>query len=103
MFRYKFDEHGECIGLERHYIAGEVREKFGEAIPDYSLPCDGRAISRAEYAELFAVIGTTYGDGDGKETFNVPDWQGLSQRRILPWGVIDPKPPLYITYHEHTE
>lgn len=35
--------------------------------------CDGRALSRTDYAELFAVIGTTYGAGDGTNTFNVPD------------------------------
>lgn len=35
--------------------------------------CDGRALSRTEYAELFAVIGTRYGSGNGSTTFNVPD------------------------------
>lgn len=34
---------------------------------------DGSAISRTEYAELFALIGTTYGTGDGSTTFNLPD------------------------------
>jgi hypothetical protein len=34
--------------------------------------CDGQAISRATYADLYAVIGTTYGTGDGLTTFNVP-------------------------------
>lgn len=63
----------------------------------------GRAVSRAEYAELFAVIGTAYGDGDGKETFNVPDWRGLTQRRFVPPGIKVPKMKLYITYHSHTE
>ena len=42
--------------------------------------CDGRALSRTDYAELFAVIGTTYGAGDGSTTFNVPD---LRQRFSL--------------------
>lgn len=35
--------------------------------------CDGSAISRTTFATLFAVIGTTYGVGDGTTTFNVPD------------------------------
>lgn len=35
--------------------------------------CDGRAISRSTYAALFAKVGTTFGVGDGSETFNVPD------------------------------
>lgn len=44
------------------------------------LICDGSAISRAVYANLFAVISTTYGVGDGSTTFNIPD---LRQRFIL--------------------
>jgi len=38
--------------------------------------CDGAAISRTDYADLFAVISTTYGTGNGSTTFNVPDLQG---------------------------
>ena len=38
--------------------------------------CDGAAISRTTYADLFAVISTTYGAGDGSTTFNVPQLQG---------------------------
>ena len=45
----------------------------GAAAPAGWLPCDGSAISRTTYAALFAVIGTTYGPGDGSTTFNVPD------------------------------
>ena len=37
--------------------------------------CDGAAISRTDYADLFAVISTTYGAGNGSTTFNVPDLQ----------------------------
>ena len=37
------------------------------------LPQDGRAISRTTYSELFALVGTTFGEGDGSTTFNVPD------------------------------
>jgi microcystin-dependent protein len=38
------------------------------------LYCDGRAISRIAYADLFAVIGTKYGVGDGSSTFNLPNF-----------------------------
>jgi len=38
--------------------------------------CDGSAVSRSDQALLFAVIGTTYGVGDGSSTFNVPDLRG---------------------------
>ena len=37
------------------------------------LKCDDSAVSRTTYARLFAVIGTSYGVGDGSGTFNVPD------------------------------
>ena len=38
--------------------------------------CDGSAVSRETYAELFDVIGTSYGEGDGSTTFNLPDKRG---------------------------
>lgn len=44
----------------------------GAAVPDGFLKCDGAAVSRTLYAELFAAIGTTYGAGDGSTTFNIP-------------------------------
>lgn len=40
------------------------------------LKCNGAAISRAAYANLFAAIDTTYGAGDGVLTFNLPDLRG---------------------------
>lgn len=48
----------------------------GSTAPAGFLPCDGSAISRDTYANLFAVISTTYGAGDGSTTFNVPDISG---------------------------
>ncbi len=42
-------------------------------IPSGVLPCDGSAVSRTTYVDLFNYIGTTYGEGDGSTTFNVPD------------------------------
>ena len=38
--------------------------------------CDGTAISRTTYADLFAIIASTYGAGNGSTTFNVPNLQG---------------------------
>lgn len=52
---------------------GTVFDFAGIDIPDGFLPCDGRALLRSEYAELFKVIGTIYGEGDGETTFNIPD------------------------------
>lgn len=45
-------------------------------IPGGWLECDGSAISRTDYAGLFAEIGTNYGAGDGSTTFNLPDLRG---------------------------
>lgn len=45
----------------------------GVAIPTGWLQCNGAAVSRTTYATLFALIGTTYGAGDGVTTFNVPN------------------------------
>lgn len=41
--------------------------------PNRWLICDGSAVNRASYPALFALIGTTYGPGDGSLTFNLPD------------------------------
>lgn len=46
-------------------------------IPKGFLFCDGKAYSRTIYHELFEAIGTTYGEGDGSTTFNVPDLRKL--------------------------
>src|SRR5690242_494962 len=54
-----------------------VLAMFGAAsAPTGWLLCDGTAVSRATYATLFGVIGTTYGTGDGSTTFNLPDFRG---------------------------
>lgn len=42
-------------------------------IPDGFLLLNGQEISRTEYAELFSIIGTTYGVGDGSTTFDLPN------------------------------
>ena len=44
--------------------------------PSGYLKCNGAAVSRTTYADLFAIIGTTHGAGDGSSTFNVPDLRG---------------------------
>lgn len=44
------------------------------------LACDGAAIDRTTYAALFAAIGTSYGAGDGVNTFNLPNFAGKVQR-----------------------
>lgn len=44
--------------------------------------CDGQAISRETYADLYAIIGTNFGAGDGVTTFNLPDYRGKFLRGL---------------------
>lgn len=46
---------------------------FANGTPAHHLICTGQAVSRVTYAKLFAKIGTTWGSGDGVNTFNLPD------------------------------
>lgn len=55
---------------------GSGMDFWGASAPAKWLLCYGQAISRVTYAALFAVIGTTYGAGDGVTTFNLPDKRG---------------------------
>lgn len=48
----------------------------GWPLPVGYLRCDGTAYSRTTYSELFTLIGTSYGSGDGSTTFNVPNFSG---------------------------
>ena len=57
-------------------ITGEIRMWTTASAPTGWLICNGAAISRTTYANLFAVIGTTYGAGNGTTTFNIPNTQG---------------------------
>ena len=52
---------------------GSYIQFAGSQAPDGFLVCNGGAISRTTYSALFAVIGTTYGSGDGSTTFNLPN------------------------------
>lgn len=56
--------------------AGAIMAFAGPAAPTGWLLCFGQVISRTTYSALFAVIGTTYGAGDGGTTFQVPDLRG---------------------------
>ena len=52
---------------------GAIEAYGGTSAPSGWMICNGTAISRSTYAELFAVIGTAFGAGDGSTTFNIPD------------------------------
>ena len=55
---------------------GCVMPYAGSTSPAGWLLCAGQAVSRTDYGALFAVVGTTYGTGNGSTTFNVPDLRG---------------------------
>lgn len=55
---------------------GAVLPFAGTSIPSNWLLCDGSAVSRSTYADLFSKIGTTFGSGDGSTTFNLPNLKG---------------------------
>ena len=55
---------------------GTVEAYSGSTAPNGYLLCDGSTVSRTTYSDLFSVIGTTYGSGDGSTTFNLPNLKG---------------------------
>jgi microcystin-dependent protein len=55
-----------------------VVQEFAGALPADFLLCDGSAVSRTTFANLFLVIGTTFGVGNGTTTFNLPNYLGRS-------------------------
>lgn len=57
-------------------LTGVMLPFAGATAPNGWLLCYGQAVSRTTYAKLFAVIGTTFGTGDGSTTFNLPDLRG---------------------------
>ena len=61
------------FGMSGATKPGIMQMYAGNAAPDGWLICDGAAVSRTLYAELFAAIGTAYGAGDGTTTFNIPN------------------------------
>ena len=55
---------------------GTVLPYTNETAPENWLVCDGSELDRTEYNHLFAIIGTTFGAGDGSTTFNLPNLKG---------------------------
>lgn len=107
-FMYPSDETVEAAQLRAWIQAGNT---VGEYVPVISggvipvaaimwfcsprppagyLLCDGRAVRRAEYAQLFRAIGETYGSGDGATTFNLPDLVGRFCRGWAQGNPLDP-------------
>lgn len=74
----KYDEEKEKWQIVGGAVTGDTLPigtiiAYGDyRIPTNWLACNGQAVSRTVYAELFSIIGTHFGEGDGSTTFNVP-------------------------------
>lgn len=75
---FRGDSDGGLIwgGQEVLNPVGSVIAYAANAAPVGYLLCNGSAVSRSTYAKLFEKIGTTYGEGDGSTTFNLPNLGG---------------------------
>lgn len=80
---------GQLTGLSADQISGLSGVPTGAVLPwpAAALPagfarCNGAEVDRAVWGNLFAVIGTTYGAGDGSTTFNLPDFRGVTLRGL---------------------
>ena len=61
--------------VDSEILPGDICYSFRTSKTGWLL-CNGQAVSRTDYKDLFEVIGTTYGGGDGSTTFNVPNCSG---------------------------
>ena len=71
--KYDFDG-GNLTGIEGT-ATGTIVPWSAASLPTGFLECAGAAVSRSTYSALFAIVGTTYGAGDGSTTFNLPNLQ----------------------------
>lgn len=72
-----FRDHQSRINSLENFVSpipsGTIVRYASSTVPTGYLSCDGSAVSRSTYSDLFSKIGTTYGSGDGSTTFNLPD------------------------------
>ena len=61
-----------------------------ESIPSGWLKCQGQAVARSTYSDLFSALGVIYGAGDGSSTFNLPDYRGEFLRGRAEGSANDP-------------
>lgn len=71
----KYDFSGANLLNVQGVNTGIIVPWSDSSLPTGFLECNGAAVSRTTYADLFAVIGTTYGSGNGSTTFTLPDLQ----------------------------
>jgi microcystin-dependent protein len=110
MARRKGRATTEVIGVAPvNFPTGCVLPYAGTTAPEGWLLCDGSAVSRTDYAALFAVVSTAHGIGDGATTFNVPDYRyqvprgrgGVANQAILPAAVNITTEEITVTGHQY--
>jgi hypothetical protein len=74
------DGSGNLLRLDRFQV-GEIFDHGGTTAPIGSLECDGSAVSRTRYPDLFLRIASTWGDGDHVNTFNLPNLTDTGRHR----------------------
>ena len=72
-FHTTIDDHIADTDIHEAFPKGMITPYGGASAPTGWLLCNGTAISRTTYADLFAIVGTAFGVGDGSTTFNLPD------------------------------
>ncbi len=68
--------HSQGVATGDTLPLGAVIEWYSDVIPENWLLCNGQNISRTDYPELFNVLGTKYGTGNGSTTFGIPNLKG---------------------------
>ena len=75
MSNISFSPFGKSGGANPNSV-GDLKQSIRNDDHEGWLKCEGAVISRTTYADLFAIIGTTFGAGDGSTTFRLPDTRG---------------------------
>lgn len=68
--------------MNKLWRVGDIKASVKNANHDNWFLCNGQAINRVTYSDLFALIGTKFGAGDGVNTFNLPDYRGKFLRGL---------------------
>ena len=68
--------HSQGVATGDTLPVGSVLEWYSDTIPENWLLCEGQEVSRNDFQELFSVLDTKYGEGNGSTTFNLPNLKG---------------------------
>jgi hypothetical protein len=79
---YSLEIYTDANDWEPLYTIGSIIFFTTSTAPAGWLKANGATVSRTTYAGLFAVIGTTFGAGDGSTTFTLPDFRGTFPRSL---------------------